>query len=127
MNTAWEHHTYCDAPCLICGQGECMTMAIACDKKKHYCKSCQELLDIGIHWVTYIVLCSDGTLYTGATNNLAKRIKTHNEGKGAKYTRARRPVRIVSYYLCDSKSEAMKLEYKIKQLSHHEKLIFKLI
>lgn len=70
----------------------------------------------------YIVECSDGTLYTGWTNNLEKRVKDHNEGKGAKYTKARRPVTLVYYEEFESKEEAMKREYAIKQMSRSEKL-----
>ena len=64
----------------------------------------------------YIVRCSDGTLYTGWTNQLEKRIKVHNEGKGAKYTRARLPVELVYHETFETKEEAMKREYAIKQL-----------
>ena len=71
---------------------------------------------------TYILKCNDGTLYTGWTNNLEKRLKDHNEGKGAKYTKARRPVSLVYYEEFESKEEAMKREYAIKQMSRSEKL-----
>lgn len=71
---------------------------------------------------TYIVECADGTLYTGWTNQLEERIKCHNEGKGAKYTRARLPVRLVYYEVFATKQEAMKREYAIKQLSREDKL-----
>jgi putative endonuclease len=71
---------------------------------------------------TYILECKDGTLYTGWTNNLEKRLKDHNEGKGAKYTKARRPVSLVYYEEFESKEEAMKREYAIKQMSRSEKL-----
>lgn len=70
---------------------------------------------------TYIVKCSDGTLYTGWTNNIDKRMKAHNQGKGAKYTKARRPVMLVYYEVFETKEEAMKREYVIKRLSHKEK------
>ena len=70
---------------------------------------------------TYILECKDGTYYTGWTNQLEKRIKEHNEGKGAKYTKARRPVTLIYYEVFDSKSEAMKREYEIKQMSRSEK------
>jgi putative endonuclease len=75
-------------------------------------------------WHVYIVECSDKTLYTGITNNLERRITQHNEGKGAKYTRGRGPVALIKSFTCSSKSEALKLEYKIKQLSKEEKLNF---
>lgn len=70
---------------------------------------------------TYIVKCKDGTLYTGWTNNLEKRIKEHNDGKGAKYTKARLPVELVYYETFETKEEAMSREYAIKQLSRKEK------
>lgn len=75
-------------------------------------------------WFVYILKCSDGTLYTGITNNIEKRIKQHNEGKGAKYTRGRGPVALVKYFTRITKGEALKLEYQIKQLSRQEKLNF---
>ena len=70
---------------------------------------------------TYIVKCKDGTLYTGWTNNLEKRIKDHNDGKGAKYTKTRLPVELVYYETFETKEEAMSREYAIKQLSRKEK------
>ena len=63
---------------------------------------------------TYIVKCSDETLYTGWTNNLKKRLEAHNSGKGAKYTKNRRPVELVYFEEYDTKQEAMKREYAIK-------------
>jgi predicted GIY-YIG superfamily endonuclease len=73
-------------------------------------------------WFVYILNCSDGTLYTGITNNLSKRIDTHNKRKGAKYTRNRVPVALVKHFECANKSEALKLEFKIKQMSRQDKL-----
>lgn len=70
---------------------------------------------------TYIVQCSDGTLYTGWTNNLEKRMKCHNQGKGAKYTRSRLPVVLKYYEVFETKQEAMRREYEIKQLKREEK------
>ena len=70
----------------------------------------------------YIVKCSDGTYYTGYTNDLEKRLLAHNAGKGAKYTRNRLPVEMVYYEEYEEKSEAMKREYAIKQLKRKEKL-----
>ena len=69
----------------------------------------------------YIVRCSDQTLYTGWTNHLEKRIEAHNAGKGAKYTKARRPVELVYFETFEHKSEALKREYQIKQLKRSEK------
>ena len=72
---------------------------------------------------TYIVQCADGTLYTGWTNCLQKRLKAHNEGKaGAKYTRSKRPVKLVYYEGFETKEEAMRREYAIKQLTRKQKL-----
>ncbi len=71
---------------------------------------------------TYIVKCSDETLYTGWTNNLKKRLEAHNSGKGAKYTKNRRPVELVYFEEYDTKQEAMKREYAIKQFSRQKKL-----
>ena len=70
---------------------------------------------------TYIVKCSDETLYTGWTNNLKKRLEAHNSGKGAKYTKNRRPVELVYFEEYDTKQEAMKREYSIKQLTRKQK------
>lgn len=71
---------------------------------------------------TYILRCSDGTLYTGWTNDLEKRLLTHNSGKGGKYTRARLPVELVYCEEHSSKEEAMRREWQIKQLTREEKL-----
>ena len=70
---------------------------------------------------TYIVKCRDGSLYTGWTNNLEKRIHDHNSGSGAKYTKSRRPVRLVYSEEFDTKAEAMRREYAIKHMSRPEK------
>lgn len=73
-------------------------------------------------WYVYIVNCSDNTLYTGCTNNIEKRLQKHNSGKGAIYTKHRRPVILVWIQEVENKSSALKLEYKIKKLSRQEKL-----
>ena len=70
---------------------------------------------------TYIIRCKDNSLYVGWTNNLEKRIKAHNDGKGAKYTKPRRPVVLVYYEVFSTKQEAMSREYYLKRLSHKEK------
>ena len=70
---------------------------------------------------TYIVKCSDGTFYTGWTNDLTRRMEAHNQGRGAKYTMARRPVTLIYYETFETKEEAMKREYAIKRLSRKEK------
>ena len=69
----------------------------------------------------YIVKCSDGTYYTGYTNDLEKRLLAHNAGKGAKYTRNRLPVEMVYFEEYEDKSEAMKREYAIKRLTRKQK------
>ena len=71
---------------------------------------------------TYIVECSDHTLYTGWTNDLEKRIEAHNTGKGAKYTKTRRPVRLVYFETFATKEEARSREYHIKRMSRQEKI-----
>lgn len=70
---------------------------------------------------TYILECADGTYYTGWTNNLEKRLKDHNEGRGAKYTKARLPVSLVYHEEFPSKEEAMRREYAIKHMARSEK------
>ncbi len=73
------------------------------------------------HYV-YILRCADDTLYTGWTTDLEKRVAVHNAGKGAKYTKNRRPVELVYYECLDSKPLALRREYAIKALSRQEKL-----
>lgn len=70
---------------------------------------------------TYILRCSDGTYYTGWTNDLEKRIASHNDGSGSKYTRARRPVALAYYETYETKEEAMRREWQIKHLPRAEK------
>lgn len=71
--------------------------------------------------LVYMLKCKDNTLYTGYTNNLAHRLKMHVEGKGAKYTRGRGPFEVVYTEAFDTKEEAMRKEYQIKQLTRLEK------
>ena len=71
---------------------------------------------------TYMVACSDGSLYTGWTNDLEKRVRSHNEGKGARYTKSRRPVELVWHEAFPTKEEAMRREYEVKQLTRREKV-----
>lgn len=71
---------------------------------------------------TYILRCSDDSLYTGWTNNLTQRIDAHNNGKGAKYTRGRVPVKLVYFEAFNDKAKAMSREWEIKQLTREEKL-----
>lgn len=70
----------------------------------------------------YILRCADDTLYTGWTNDLSGRLKAHNSGKGAKYTRCRLPVELLYYEQFSTRQEAMSREWHIKQLSRKEKL-----
>ncbi|MCI5691340.1 MAG: GIY-YIG nuclease family protein [Clostridiales bacterium] len=72
--------------------------------------------------ITYILRCADGTLYTGWTNDLPRRLQAHNAGTGAKYTRPRRPVCLVYQESFPTKQEAMRREWEIKQYSRAEKL-----
>ena len=71
---------------------------------------------------TYILRCADGTLYTGWTTDLGRRLTAHNRGTGAKYTRTRRPVTLVYWEALPSKEAAMRREWAIKQLTRREKL-----
>ncbi|HIT60765.1 MAG TPA: GIY-YIG nuclease family protein [Candidatus Fimousia stercorigallinarum] len=71
---------------------------------------------------TYILECADGSFYTGWTNDLQKRLRLHNQGKASKYTRSRLPVRLVYMEEHQTKQEAMKREYAIKQLSRQDKM-----
>ena len=73
------------------------------------------------HFV-YIVKCNDGSLYTGYAKDVNARISMHNEGKGAKYTKIRRPVQLVYQEVYYTKSEALKREYEIKTFSRQKKL-----
>lgn len=73
-------------------------------------------------WFVYILECADNSLYTGSTNNLEKRLAKHNSGKGAKYTRAHLPVKIVYSEKLANRSEANIREAAIKKLSRQEKL-----
>lgn len=75
-----------------------------------------------VPWFVYIVRCRDGSLYTGATNDLDKRVRAHSEGKGARYTRSRRPVVLVFSRRARDKPSALRQEYRIKQLTRVEKL-----
>jgi Predicted endonuclease containing a URI domain len=70
----------------------------------------------------YILLCNDNTLYTGWTNDLKVRINSHNSGLGAKYTRARLPVKLAYYEQFETKSEALKREAEIKKLNRKKKM-----
>lgn len=71
---------------------------------------------------TYIIMCSDKTLYTGWTNNLEKRMKDHNSGKGAKYTKGRGPITLIYHEEYPTKEEALKREVAIKKMTRKQKL-----
>ena len=70
---------------------------------------------------TYILKCKDGSLYTGWTNDLEQRVAAHNTGKGAKYTKARRPVELVYFEEFETKEQAMKREDKLELVRRKEK------
>jgi putative endonuclease len=72
----------------------------------------------------YVVACRDESFYAGYTNNLERRVKMHNQGKGAKYTRGRTPVELVYYETFETKTEAMQAEYRFKQLSRKDKQVW---
>ena len=73
-------------------------------------------------WVLYILECKDGTLYTGITDDLERRLAAHRAGKGAKYTRGRSPLTLRYVEKCDDHSHALRREYAVKQLTRTEKL-----
>lgn len=72
-------------------------------------------------WVVYILECRDGTLYTGITDDLERRLRAHNQGKGAKYTRGRGPVTLRYQEQCADHSAALRRERAIKRLTRGEK------
>ncbi|WP_119317964.1 GIY-YIG nuclease family protein [Companilactobacillus formosensis] len=72
-------------------------------------------------YYVYMLLCSDKTFYTGTSNNVEKRVKTHNAGKGAKYTKVRRPVQLMYTEELANKSAALKREIAIKKLTRQQK------
>ena len=74
------------------------------------------------NWVTYLLQCSDGSIYCGATNNIEKRLATHNVGKGSKYTRSRLPVTLLFTSKPLSKCDALKLERAVKKRKANEKI-----
>jgi len=74
-----------------------------------------------VAWFVYLARCADLTLYCGITNDVAARLAAHNAGKGARYTRSRTPIEIVGMRRCTTKGRALKLEYKVKQLTRAEK------
>tara|TARA_B100001113_G_C20729732_1_gene457404 strand:+ start:308 stop:547 length:240 start_codon:yes stop_codon:yes gene_type:complete len=75
-----------------------------------------------LNWYVYILKCNDNSLYTGITNDLNKRVATHNSGKGAKYTKTRTPVSLIYKESFETKAESLKREIEIKKLNRKEKL-----
>jgi putative endonuclease len=75
-------------------------------------------------WCLYLLECSDGSYYAGITNDLENRIKTHNQGLGAKYTRGRGPVTLLAHKTFPDRSEASKAEAAVKKLPKNQKLGF---
>jgi putative endonuclease len=73
-------------------------------------------------WFVYVVRCRDGTLYTGCTTDLARRLAAHNAGRGARYTRARRPVTLVYFVRVRGRARALSREARLKQMTRAEKL-----
>ena len=73
-------------------------------------------------WYVYILQCADGTLYTGITNDLDRRLKAHNAGTASKYTRVRRPVAMVYQEEADAKGNALRRELQIKSMSRQQKM-----
>ena len=75
-----------------------------------------------MEWFLYVLKCNDGTLYTGVTTNIQRRLKEHNtSSRGAKYTKARRPVEVIYWKSFKNQSSAQKAEYKFKQLTREQK------
>ena len=75
-------------------------------------------------WFVYILRCRDGTFYTGITTDVEQRVKTHRSGKGSKYVAARGVDKILYTLRVESKQEAARIEYAVKQLEKFDKLIF---
>lgn len=73
-------------------------------------------------WYLYILQCGDGSLYTGITTDVEKRLEAHRSGKGAKYTRGRSPLEVKYREACGTHSDALKRELEVKHLSREEKL-----
>ena len=74
-------------------------------------------------WFVYLLRCADGTLYTGCTTDVIRRVREHNSSpRGAKYTRSRRPVSLVASFPCENRSEALREEIRIKRLTRDQKL-----
>ena len=74
-------------------------------------------------WYLYMLRCGDGSLYTGITTDVEKRLEAHRAGKGAKYTRGRGPLELVYQEFCGTHGDALRREVQIKRLSRQEKLV----
>jgi putative endonuclease len=74
-------------------------------------------------WIVYVLRCADGSLYTGITNDLARRLAAHRAGTASRYTRTRRPVRVVHREPADDRSAALRREAAIKRLPRADKLV----
>ena len=72
-------------------------------------------------WFLYVLKCGDGTLYTGITNDMQRRLRQHNDGSASRYTRSRLPVKLVYQESCRGRSQALKKEFAVKALSRKEK------
>lgn len=92
---------------------------LAAKKKQEKLESPEELT---ANWFVYMLQCADGSIYTGITNNIELRLAKHNSGKGAKYTRARLPVKLKATWIHPNKSEASKAEHALKKLQRDQKL-----
>ncbi len=77
----------------------------------------------GQEWKVYLLKCRDDSIYCGVTTDLQRRLSEHNSGKGAKYTRSRRPCEVVACWIVSDRSFAQKVEYRIKSMSRSEKLL----
>lgn len=78
-------------------------------------------------WFVYLLECNNGKVYTGITTDVQKRFEQHVQGKGAKFTRANRPVQILAFKPCISRSEASSIEYHVKRLKALEKRVLALV
>lgn len=75
-------------------------------------------------WYVYLLECSDNSYYCGITNNLEKRIQCHNKGKASRYTRCRLPVKLIAQKIVASKGDALRLEYRVKQIPRDKKIMY---
>lgn len=75
-------------------------------------------------WLLYVLKCRDGTLYTGITTDVLRRVQQHNDGRASRYTRSRLPVKLLFSEPCRAHSQALKKEYAVKRLSRKEKIAY---